>query len=80
MSASAICLYDVTSREKVPTRQKISNDLSGKSIADMSCAVSSGKVWNLQRLPSIAARPWRVELHPPYAAVKVSAISWAPSG
>ena len=44
MSASAICLYDVTSREKVPTRQKISNDLSGKSIADMSCAVSSGKV------------------------------------
>ena len=30
MSASAICLYDVTSREKVPTRQKISNDLLGK--------------------------------------------------
>ena len=44
MSASAICLYDVTSREKVPTRQKISNDMPGESIADMSCAVSGGKV------------------------------------
>ena len=75
MSASAICLYDVTSREKVPTRQKISSDLLGKKHSRYVMCRLQRQGLNLQRLPSIAARPWRVELHPPYVAVKVSAIS-----